>query len=119
MQEKAVDNHIYSLASLPLHLLQHIAKNLDLCSQLHLSQASKRVYRFLPVQYKRGYCRADRQAVDRTLEDACVLNGIDLLSCLPCYFGQTDTIFASLSMIQEVGVGASLVILSIKTTKCR
>jgi len=91
MQEKAVDNHTYSLASLPLHLLQHIAKNLDLCSQLHLSQASKRVYRFLPVQYKRGYCRADRQAVDRTLEDACVLNGIDLLSCLPCYFSRTDS----------------------------
>ncbi len=26
MQVEAVDNHTYSLASLPLHLLQHIAK---------------------------------------------------------------------------------------------
>ncbi len=91
MQVQAVQDHKYSLASLPLHVLQHIAKHLDLCSQLRLSQASKRVYPFLPVQYKRGYCRADRQAVDRTLEDAFVLNGIDLLSCLACYFSQTDS----------------------------
>lgn len=89
MQVQAVHDHKYSLASLPLHVLQHIAKHLDLCSQLCLSQASKRVYPFLPVQYKRGYCRADRHAVDRTLEDAFVLNGVDLLSCLPCYFSQT------------------------------
>ena len=91
MQVEAVDNHTYSLASLPLHVLQHIAKSMDLCSQLHLSQASKHVHPFLPVQYKRGYCRAGRQAVDRTLEDSFVLNGIDLLSCLPCYFSQTDS----------------------------
>ena len=91
MQVEAVDNHTYSLASLPLHLLQHIAKSLDLSSQLHLSQASKRVYPFLPVQYKRGYCHADCQTVDKTLQDACVLNGIDLLPCLPCHFSQTDS----------------------------
>lgn len=91
MQVQAVQDHTYSLASLPLHVLQHIAKHLDLCSQLRLSQASKRVYPFLPVQYRRGYCCADRQAVDRTLEDSFVLNGIDLLSRLPCYFSQTDS----------------------------
>ena len=91
MQVQAVQDHEYSLASLPLHVLQQIAKHLDLCGQLRLSQTSKLVYPFLPVQYKRGYYHADHQAVDRTLEDAFVLNGIDLLSCLPCYFSQTDS----------------------------
>ena len=105
MQVQAVQDHKYRLASLPLHVLQHIAKHLDLCSQLRLSQASKRVYSFLPVQYKRGYYRADHQAVDRTLEDAFVLNGIDLLSCLPCYFSQTDSRAAVLySQVNEFDI---------------